>query len=750
LQKNNSFFYLVLLFLVSLFIFLCIVSYIGVFEDAFISFRYAYNLAAGHGLIFNAGEHVWGYSNFLWTVLLALGLICGFPIAALAKYLGVFSATVIITALFCWFLKQDRRHTWPALAASLLLVTSTHFLIASQNGLETVFFTALMFLGIILFVDTISAEKKFPWYSICFLLASLTRPEGPLLIVVAGFVEIILFLRFRKRVILERLGLAAAVFTVGYGAYILLMHAYYDAWLPNAFFVKVNLHGHYQFRQGINYLLSFLDDIRAAFLLWPLFFLLTDRKRARQNAVIMLFLIAYLLFVVKVGGDFQVYFYRFMIPVLPLLFLLSGRGLLRLYELLQSFSPGFAKPICMAIAVVLIGLNFGAVKSPIIPFYSQTATRTPVVIENLKLFLRRPEALKKKVCQWFSSESLDIQPMDMVGKVLGKKLKAGVSVATGQSGQIPFYLPDCKIVDMIGLMDDEVARRGITLKYFKQKAVDYCIFYYSETANYFIPLTLYPRIVYADYFSRNYRLEHVFRHRSIFPERGLFSEKFMLLFKKREEPLAQKAEVYNLRQLINVCFETGHYTDLKCNLNGLERGQYVSEGGSFPKAETELPKKPGIQESTKVSGRHEDVPVQLDGQRPEVFFRVEKPGGKGLSEMWSHVKLAAWSDYAKVKMQVSVVNSSGRRLIAGCNRVPAQILSAESPLGAWLPVICKISPEVNSPGGDWQVQVVAPAAGKPVLVDEPMWVKNPPWSQSRFVALSEHLERSRIVNGGVK
>ena len=750
MQKNSSFFYLVLLFLVSLFIFLCIVSYTGVFEDAFISFRYAHNLAAGHGLVFNAGEHVWGYSNFLWTVLLALGLFCGFPITALAKFLGVFSATVIITTLFCWFMKQDRRHPWPAFAASLLLVTSTHFLIASQNGLETVFFTALMFLGIILFVDAIPAEKKFPWYSICFLLASLTRPEGPLLIVVAGFVEIVLFLWLRKRVILERLGLAAAVFTVGYGAYILLMNAYYDAWLPNAFFVKVNLQGHYQVKQGINYLLSFLDDIRAAFLLWPLFFLLTDRRRARQNAVIMLFLIAYLLFVVKVGGDFQVYFYRFMIPVLPLLFLLLGRGLLRLYELLQSFFPGFAKPICTAIAVVLIGLNFGAVKSPMIPFYAQDAARTPVVIENLKLFLRQPAALKKKVCQWFSSGSLDIQPMDMVGKVLGKKLKAGVSVATGQSGQIPFYLPDSKIVDMIGLMDDEVARRGMTLEYFKQKAVDYCIFYYSETENYFIPLTLYPRIVYTDYFSGNYRLEHVFRHRSIFPGRGLFSEKFMLLFKKREQPLLQKAAVYNLRQQINVCFETGHFTDLKCNLNGLERGQYVSTDISFERAEIEPSQKAEMGGNSAVSGRRGIAPVLLGGPRPEVFFRAGKPVGKGLPEIWSHVKLAAWSDYAKVKMQVFVENSGGRRIIAGRSRAPAQILSAGSPLGAWLPIICKISPEVDFPGGDCQVQVAAPDAGKPVLVDKPMWVKNPPWSQSRFIALSEYLDRSRLAGGGIK
>src|SRR5262245_38480236 len=40
-------------------------------DDAFISFRYLANFFAGHGLVYNPGERVWGYTNFLWTVLLA-------------------------------------------------------------------------------------------------------------------------------------------------------------------------------------------------------------------------------------------------------------------------------------------------------------------------------------------------------------------------------------------------------------------------------------------------------------------------------------------------------------------------------------------------------------------------------------------------------------------------------------------------------------------------------------------------------
>src|SRR5262245_60209180 len=43
-----------------------------VIDDAFISLRYARNLATGHGLVYNAGERVEGYTNFLWALFLAL------------------------------------------------------------------------------------------------------------------------------------------------------------------------------------------------------------------------------------------------------------------------------------------------------------------------------------------------------------------------------------------------------------------------------------------------------------------------------------------------------------------------------------------------------------------------------------------------------------------------------------------------------------------------------------------------------
>src|ERR1035437_3918387 len=58
-------------------------------DDAYISFRYARNLALHGQLVFNLGERVEGYTNFLWTVILALGIKLDVGPVALSRFLGV-------------------------------------------------------------------------------------------------------------------------------------------------------------------------------------------------------------------------------------------------------------------------------------------------------------------------------------------------------------------------------------------------------------------------------------------------------------------------------------------------------------------------------------------------------------------------------------------------------------------------------------------------------------------------------------
>ena len=106
-------------------------------DDAFISFRYARHLFAGHGLTWNPGERVEGYTNFLWVVLLAGGLGLGIDPETLSRALGIASGAAVLV-LAGWFAK--RRFGAPTMLAFLppaLLASNRSFAAWSTGGLET-------------------------------------------------------------------------------------------------------------------------------------------------------------------------------------------------------------------------------------------------------------------------------------------------------------------------------------------------------------------------------------------------------------------------------------------------------------------------------------------------------------------------------------------------------------------------------------------------------------------------------------
>ncbi|MBE7560362.1 hypothetical protein HS125_16035 [bacterium] len=105
-------------------------------DDAFISFRYAENLAAGRGLVFNPGERVEGYSNLLWVLILAGANRLGLPTIATAQGLGCVAAFLALMLTF--FLRRRS----PAHFAALLLAASLPWALWAVSGMETLLLPA--------------------------------------------------------------------------------------------------------------------------------------------------------------------------------------------------------------------------------------------------------------------------------------------------------------------------------------------------------------------------------------------------------------------------------------------------------------------------------------------------------------------------------------------------------------------------------------------------------------------------------
>ncbi len=72
-------------------------------DDAFISFRYVRNLLEGHGLVFNPGEYVEGYTNFLWMLeLAAIWRLLGIPPEQAVPWLSIACTVGTIAAMLWW------------------------------------------------------------------------------------------------------------------------------------------------------------------------------------------------------------------------------------------------------------------------------------------------------------------------------------------------------------------------------------------------------------------------------------------------------------------------------------------------------------------------------------------------------------------------------------------------------------------------------------------------------------------------
>jgi arabinofuranosyltransferase len=113
-------------------------------DDAYISYRYAENVAKGLGFVFNAGEHVEGFTNFLWVVLLAAAHSLGANTVLVSKLLGGFFGMAVLGLTFKLGQRAGNGNSATGIAAALLLASSPAFALWSVAGLETSFFAFLL------------------------------------------------------------------------------------------------------------------------------------------------------------------------------------------------------------------------------------------------------------------------------------------------------------------------------------------------------------------------------------------------------------------------------------------------------------------------------------------------------------------------------------------------------------------------------------------------------------------------------
>lgn len=215
------------------------------YEDAYITFRFAQNLARGQGFVYNAGEPIYGTTTPLLTLLLAAGLrLAPNDPLSIARLIGL--AAGLATIILAWgILTQsglsDARRVFPI----GLLVVSQRLWVRDTGGMETS-------LGIALLLGAwYAAVQRRSWLSgLCAGLALWTRLD-----LIVWIVALIAALWLARSANTQTLAAKVAGVTgMVYLPWLIFALAYFGDMLP--YTITAKLHAY-----SADYGLSMLDHL---------------------------------------------------------------------------------------------------------------------------------------------------------------------------------------------------------------------------------------------------------------------------------------------------------------------------------------------------------------------------------------------------------------------------------------------------------------------------------------------------------
>ena len=271
-------------------------------DDAYITLRTVDNLIKGYGLTWNMAERVQAFTHPLWMLLLSTF----YAITREAYYTTVFIciALTIVTVLLLVFRIAAWRVT--AILTVVSLTLSKSFIDFSTSGLENSLTHLIVVVWFVVYLSGSVSPKKLFLLSFITACVALNRLDA-VLILLPPFTLAVLD---HRSVLRSHKFKGIALILIGFLPIILwelFSVLYYGFPFPNTYYAKLNT-GIPQVdlvRSGIDYLFQSgrLDPLTPVLIGCALAATIWDRTKL--NVAISLGIGLYLLYIVRIGGDFM-------------------------------------------------------------------------------------------------------------------------------------------------------------------------------------------------------------------------------------------------------------------------------------------------------------------------------------------------------------------------------------------------------------------------------------------------------------
>jgi Gpi18-like mannosyltransferase len=191
------------------------------YDDPYITFRYASNLLAGHGLVYNVGQRTLSTTAPLYAAILAvLGLLWS-DLPSLGNATSVLA--LVLSSALLLALSWNHGHRAVGMIAALLLSLSPFMLMTL--GAETCFYLMLILVGFYAY-----DRSRLSLAAVALALAAMVRPDGVLAIVALGIYHVLR----RRPLPWTPLALYAGLLSICYGG----LWLYFGSPLPVTLLVK--------------------------------------------------------------------------------------------------------------------------------------------------------------------------------------------------------------------------------------------------------------------------------------------------------------------------------------------------------------------------------------------------------------------------------------------------------------------------------------------------------------------------------